>query len=99
MPLYFVDTIVQERHRYVIEAKSLEHAYDEVTMRRSGHPADHFIPLSMLDLGETILDGREITVDDLEKEMARLNNGDPFIEPHHADYDPADIIRKINYDV
>ena len=40
--LYIVDTISTFRHRYVIEAAELEHAYDEVTMVDSGNDADSF---------------------------------------------------------
>lgn len=98
MPLFIVDTIVQERHRYVVEAKSLEHAYDEVTMRTSGHPADDFLPLSMRDLGENIIDGREISSDELELEFVKLNNANDPAEVHHSDHG-MDIIRKINYNI
>ena len=59
--LFIVDTISTFRHRYVIEAAELSHAYDEVTMIDSGNEADSFEPVSQKYLGETIIDGREIT--------------------------------------
>jgi hypothetical protein len=58
--LFIVDTLLQFRVRYVIEAESLEHAYDEVTMRDSGNPDDLFEEFSQRHLGEVIIDGREI---------------------------------------
>ena len=65
--LYIVDTISTFRHRYVIEAAELEHAYDEVTMVDSGNDADSFESVSQRYLGETIIDGREITKKDFTK--------------------------------
>lgn len=65
--LYIVDTISTFRHRYVIEAAELEHAYDEVTMIDSGNDDDSFESVSQRYLGETIVDGREITKKDFNK--------------------------------
>lgn len=61
MPLFEVDTLVQFRHKYVIEAENLTFAYDEVVMRESGCDKDYFDEVSQLYLGETVIDGREIT--------------------------------------
>ena len=65
--LYIVDTITTFRHRYVVEANELEHAYDEVTMIDSGSEDDLFEPVSQRYLGEVIIDGREITKKDFNK--------------------------------
>jgi hypothetical protein len=70
--LFLVDTIVTFRHKYVVEAKELEHAYDEVTMRESGLPADNFDEVTQRYLGETITDGREITELEFEKLLVDL---------------------------
>lgn len=59
--LFIVDTISSFRLRYVIEAEELDHAYDEVLMRNSGSSKDAFEEMTQRYLGETILDGREIT--------------------------------------
>jgi len=59
--LFVVDTISSFRMRYVIEADELEHAYDEVLMRSSGDNKDAFEEMTQRYLGETVLDGREIT--------------------------------------
>jgi len=67
MPLFVVDTISTTRHRYVVEAKNLEHAYDEVTMRDSGYPEDGFEEFSQKFIGETIVDGRKIKMKHFNK--------------------------------
>jgi len=70
--LYIVDTISTFRHRYVIEANELEHAYDEVTMVDSGNDEDSFESVSQRYLGEVIIDGREITKKDFDKMLAEM---------------------------
>lgn len=62
MGLYVVETIQTFRHRYVVECKSLEHAYDTVAME----DATEF---SQMYLGEQIVTGREIT----RKEFSTMN--------------------------
>ena len=42
MPIYLVDTISTFRLRYAIEAKSLEHAYDEIVMNDSPEFSQEF---------------------------------------------------------
>ena len=60
MTLFVVDTISTFRQRYVVEAKTLEDAYDEVNMINSGNEEHRFEEFSQRWLGETIIDGREI---------------------------------------
>lgn len=74
MPLYVVDTLVTYRMRYVVEAKELEHAYDEVVMNQSGAPEDFFEEVSQRHLGETIIDGREISKDEFDTMLNNLSN-------------------------
>lgn len=62
MPLYLVDTIVSYRMKYVVEAKELSHAFDEVTMN-DGLLSE----LTQRCLGETITDGREVTIEEVNK--------------------------------
>lgn len=62
MPLFVVETIQTFRHRYVIDCKSLEHAYDTVAMEEAGE-------FSQMHLGEQIVTGREIT----REEFNRMN--------------------------
>ena len=75
--LYIVDTISTFRLRYVVEANELEHAYDEVTMVSSGSEDDMFPEVTQRHLGETIVDGREITkkeFDNMLKDLAKDDN-------------------------
>ena len=61
MPLFEVNTISTFRHKYVIEAKTLEHAYDTVLI-------DNPEALTQKYLDEIIVDGRKIG----RKEFERL---------------------------
>jgi hypothetical protein len=63
MPLFEVNTVSLFRHKYVIDAKNLEHAYDTVLI-------DHPESLTQKYLDETITDGRKIG----RKEFERLCN-------------------------
>ena len=93
--LYVVDTIVTFRHCYVVEADELEHAYDEVTMKDSGHPDDAFDEVTQRYLGETILDGREITQKDFKKMLKTLEHN----KDEGCSYWLGEkLIRRIDYD-
>ena len=61
MPLFEVNTISLFRHKYIIEAKNLEHAYDTVLI-------DNPESLTQKYLDENIIDGRKIN----RKEFERL---------------------------
>jgi hypothetical protein len=90
--LFIVDTISTFRNRYIIEADELEHAYDEVTMVDSGDPDDSFESAEQRYLGETILDGREITIEDFDDmivKMEETNEGSHWMGEK--------LIRKIDY--
>lgn len=92
--LYLVDTVVTFRHRYVIEANELEHAFDEVTMRDSGNDADHFEEVTQLCLGEQISDGREISKKEFKKMLKNLEIDNREL----SSYWMGDkLIRKIDY--
>lgn len=70
MPLFIVETIQTFRHRYVVECKELEHAYDTVAMG----DAEEF---SQMYLGENIISGRKISKKKFRKMNDALN--------HHGD--------------
>lgn len=94
MNLYVVDTIVTFRHRYVVEAKSLAHAYDEVTMKDSGNEADEFEEVTQRFIGESIIDGRGITKKEFNLMLKHLEDDkDEFCSYWMGDK----LIRKINY--
>jgi len=61
MGLYKVTTVLQFKHVYFVEGQSLDHVYDEVSMRESGSPDDYFEETSQEFLGETIIDGAPAT--------------------------------------
>lgn len=88
--LFVVDTISTFRQRYVIEAESLEHAYDEVTMRDSGSEDDDFEEFSQKWLGETIIDGREIKMKHFNKMLEE--------DKECCGWMGEKLIRKIDYD-
>lgn len=71
MPIYLVDTISTFRLRYAIEAKSLEHAYDEVAMNEASHQFDD---LTQKHLGEQIIEGREVTLEEFNNYLVQLKD-------------------------
>lgn len=91
--LFIVDTIVTYRMRYVIEAESLEHAYDEVTMRDSGNQDDYFEEFSQKCLGEQIIDGKKLP----RRKFQRLVD-DLAVTGEGSHWMGEKLIRKINYD-
>jgi hypothetical protein len=94
--LFVVDAIATFRNRYVVEAESLEHAYDEVCMVDSGNPDDLFEPVTQRFLGESISDGREITKEEFDKMLIDLST-DKNEGCSHWMGDK--LIRVIDYDV
>jgi hypothetical protein len=92
--LFVVDTISSFRIRYVIEAESLEHAYDEVTMLDSGAAEDFFEPVTQKHIGETIIDGREIKKKHFNKMLVELAENKDELSSHWMG---DSLIRKIDY--
>ena len=93
--LFLVDTIVTFRHRYVVEAEELEHTYDEIVRKESGLPDDDFNEVTQRYLGETILDGREISKDEFDKMILSLKDDKYEISSYWLG---DKLIRKIDYD-
>lgn len=92
MSLYIVDTIVTTRMRYVIKAKEASHAEDEVTMIDSGAVEDRFEEFSQRNLGEQIIETREITREEFRHLLADLE------KTGEGSYWMGDeLIRRINY--
>ena len=92
--LFLVDTIVTFRHKYVVEANELEHAFDEVTMRDSSNPDDEFSEVTQLFLGEQICDGREITKGEFDKLLTTLESDKREMSSYWMG---DELIRKIDY--
>jgi hypothetical protein len=93
--LFVVDTISSFRMRYVIEADELEHAYDEVLMRNSGDDKDSFEEMSQRYLGETILDGREITKKEFNSLLTQYESDENEISSYWMG---EKLIRVVDYD-
>ena len=68
MALYLTETVSMFRHTYVIECKSLEHAYDTITMNEAEELDQSF-------LTETIVSGREITKEEFAEIVKTSMNG------------------------
>lgn len=88
MPLFEVNTISLFRHKYVIQAKNLEHAYDTVL-------TDNPESLTQKYLDENIIDGRKIG----RKEFERLCNESMQDSRELSNaYLGTKIIHRVNYD-
>lgn len=69
MPIFLINTLSTFRMKYAIEAKTLDHALDELVMTEHSRTFDE---ITQKWLGEQIVDGREVTVDELKAEVTRL---------------------------
>lgn len=94
MGLYKVTTLLQFKHVYFIEGEELSHALDEVTMRESGNEADYFEEVQQEYLGETIIDGEEVSRDDFHKFLDRAKEEDLMVSHWLGDK----LIHKIPYE-
>lgn len=92
MPIYLVDTISSFRLRYAVEAKSLEHAMDEIVMNEANHQFDD---LTQKHLGEQIVDGREVTKEEFDKYVVGLKDDMAEMSSHWMG---DKMIHKVNYD-
>lgn len=94
MPLFVVETIQTFRHRYVIDAECLEHAYDTVAMQEAPE-------FSQMYLGEQIITGREISMDEFLVMNDALNHGGDGTEYRPETGSPwmgTEMIHKVQYD-
>lgn len=91
MPLFEVDVLVSFRDKYVIEAESLEHAYDELVMTEHNR---EFEEVTQKFLGEQIIGGREITRDDMTQMIERMKNDNSELCSHWMS---DKLIHKIDY--
>lgn len=70
MPIFIVDTVSSFRIRYAVEARTLEHAMDEVVMREGD---TEFSELTQKHIGYHIVDGRELTSVDFNRMIEELS--------------------------
>ncbi len=73
MPLFVVETIQTFRHRYVIDCKNLEHAYDTVALEEAAE-------FSQMYLGEQLVTGREISREQFSQMNAALEQHGDGVE-------------------
>lgn len=92
MPIFLIDTTSTFRMKYAIEAQTLEHAYDELVMTEHSR---NFEEVTQRHLGEQIIDGREVTYDELQKEMERLKQNKEEMCCHWLG---DKLIHKVEYD-
>jgi len=92
MPLFEVDVLVSFRNKYVIEAESLEHAYDELVMTEQDRDFDE---VTQKFLGEQIIEGRETTKEGVTEMINRLKDDDSELCSYWMDVDS--LIHTIDY--
>jgi len=90
MPLYLVDTIVTYRMKYVIEAKELSHAFDEVCMEEG-----LLQELTQRCLGEHICDCRQVTNEEVNRLLEEYKNDKYELSSHWMG---EKLINKIDYE-
>jgi hypothetical protein len=71
MPLFEIDVLTTFRNKYVIEAETLEHAYDELVMTEHNREFDE---ITQKFLGELIIEGRETTPEGVTDTINRLKD-------------------------
>ena len=87
MPLFEVNTVSLYRHKYVIDAKNLEHAYDTIL-------CDKPEELTQKYLEETILDGRKIDRKEFERLCMEAMKDEGELSNAHLG---TKIIHKVDY--
>lgn len=92
MPIFIVDTISSFRMRYAVEAKTLEHAMDEVVMREGD---TEFAELTQKHIGYHITDGRSVTPTEFERMVKRLSEDKDEVCSHWMG---DALINKVNYE-
>ena len=87
MPLFEVNTVSLFRHKYVINAKSIEHAYDTIY-------CDKPEELTQKHLEETIVDGRKIDRKEFERLCREALKNEGELSNAHLG---TQIIHKVKY--
>jgi hypothetical protein len=92
MPLFEIDVLTTFRNKYVIEAKTLEHAYDELVMTEHNREFDE---VTQKFLGELIIEGRETTLEGVTEMVDRLKDDKSEFCSYWTDVDK--LVHKIDY--
>lgn len=92
MPIFLIDTLSTFRMKYAIEAETLEHAYDELVMTEHDRTFDE---ITQKWLGEQIIDGREISHEELTALLQNLANDKDEMSSHWMG---DKLIHKVQYE-
>jgi hypothetical protein len=92
MPIFLVDTLSTFRMKYAIEAETLEHAMDELVMTEHDR---NFDEVTQRWLGEQIIEGREVSYEELLVLMNKLATDKDELSSHWMG---DKLIHKVNYE-
>ena len=92
MPIFLVDTLSTFRMKYAIEAETLEHAMDELVMTEHNRTFDE---VTQKWLGEQIVEGREVSYEELLVLMNKLAVDKEELSSHWMG---DKLIHKVNYE-
>lgn len=92
MPIFLVDTLSTFRIKYAIEAKTLEHAMDELVMTEHDRTFDE---ITQKWLGEQIVEGREVSYEELLVLMNKLEKDKDELSSHWMG---DKLIHKVTYE-
>lgn len=92
MPIFLVDTLSTFRMKYAIEAETLEHAMDELVMTEHDR---NFDEITQRWLGEQIIEGREVSYEEL---LVLLNKLEKDKEELSSHWMGDKLIHKVQYE-
>lgn len=92
MPIFLIDTLSTFRMKYAIEAETLEHAMDELVMTEHDRTFDE---ITQKWLGEQIIEGREVSYEELLVLMNKLATDKDEMSSHWM---VDKLIHKVNYE-
>jgi hypothetical protein len=92
MPIFLIDTLSTFRIKYAIEAETLEHAKDELVMTEHNRTFDE---VTQKWLGEQIVEGREVSYEELLVLMNKLATDKEELSSHWMG---DKLIHKIDYE-
>lgn len=92
MPIYLINSISTFAMQHAIEADSLEHALDEMVMTEHDR---HFDEVSQKWLGEQLIDGREVTKEELLEHLKKTSEDSNYLTSHWMG---ESLIHKVKYE-
>ncbi len=92
MPIFLIKSISTFAMEHAIEAETLEHALDEMVMTE--HDRD-FDEVSQKWLGEQLIEGREVTKEDLIQHLQRQSEDKQYLT---SNWMGEKLIHKVNYE-